>query len=66
MIKEIIKYFDELKNTDLKRIKVTSSGDFYMSSEDIFNDRKESLDLIKSLRKSVISYKARTEKKLNA
>lgn len=57
MIKEIKKYYKELRDTDLKRIKVTSSGDFYMTSEDLFNDKKESANLIQSLTKSVQNYK---------
>jgi hypothetical protein len=60
MIKEILKYLEDLKNSDLKRVKVTSSGDFFMPSEEIFNNKIESLELINSLRKSVTKYKIKT------
>lgn len=66
MIKEIKKYLDDLKNSDLKRIKVTSGGDFFMSSEEIFNDKDESLKLINSLRQSVINYKIKTRVNIKA
>lgn len=63
MIREIKKYYEELKSTDLKRIKVTSGGDFYMTSEDLFNDKEESTNLIKSLTKSVSNYQKRAKEK---
>lgn len=51
----------EDKETDFDKIKVTSNGAFYMSSKDIFDDKEESLALIKSLRKSIQKYKAISE-----
>ncbi len=48
--------------SDYDKIQVTSEGDFFMSSKDIFNDEKESLDLINRFRKSTRAYKARDGK----
>lgn len=45
------------KDTDFEKIKVSSNGDFSMSSKDIFDDKDESLRLIKKLKGSVNSYK---------
>lgn len=45
------------KDTDFEKIKVSSNGDFSMSSKDIFDDKDESLRLIKKLKGSVSSYK---------
>ncbi|WP_177764919.1 hypothetical protein [Flavobacterium sp. I3-2] len=41
----------------IKRVRVTSSGAFYMKSEDLFNDNKEALELIEKLDKSVSNFK---------
>ena len=43
-------------NSDFKRIRVTSGGAFYMKSEDIFNDKVETVALMKKLNKSLDNY----------
>lgn len=48
--------------SDIKRVKVTSSGAFYMKSEDLFNDKAEALKLLDKLNKSVESRTRATEK----
>ncbi len=47
--------------SDYDKIEVTPHGDFFMSSKNIFNDKKESLDLIAKLRPVIDSY----QKKIN-
>ena len=44
---------DRKENSDLKRIKVTSSGTFYMKSKDLFDNKTETLELLKKLNKSI-------------
>ncbi|THF49832.1 hypothetical protein E6C50_10780 [Flavobacterium supellecticarium] len=46
------------KNSDIKKVTVTSSGAFYMKSEDLFNDDAEALALLDKLDKSVKNYKS--------
>lgn len=63
MFSIIRKYIDDLKNTDLKKIKVTSEGDFYIKSIDLFDDQERSIEFIDSLSKSVSRYKNRDKEK---
>jgi hypothetical protein len=44
------------EETDFDKIKVTSSGSFFMRSSDIFDNKEESLKLISKLRNSVKLY----------
>ncbi|GGW65620.1 hypothetical protein DFQ11_10311 [Winogradskyella epiphytica] len=46
------------KNTDYSKIRVTSNGAFYMRSEDIFNNKTESLSLLSKLSKALDRYKS--------
>ncbi len=55
--KKMSEYLKRSKNSDLKRVRVTSSGAFYMKSEDLFNDNKETLELLDKLNESVNKYK---------
>lgn len=55
--KKMSEYLKRSKNSDLKRVRVTSSGAFYMKSEDLFNDNKETLELLDKLNESVSKYK---------
>lgn len=48
---------DRKKKTDYGKIRVTSNGAFYMKSQDLFDDKQESLELIKKLRTAVDHYK---------
>lgn len=66
LIETLLKMSERKRTTDFDKIKVTSNGTFYMKSEDIFDDKAESLELIKKLRKSVDKYKSTTEKSKNA
>lgn len=45
-------------DNDYSKIRVTSNGAFYMRSEDIFDDKKESLTLLKKLSESLKVYKS--------
>lgn len=49
----IKKWNDRKENSDLKNINVTSSGAFYMKSKDLFDNKKESLELLKKLNESI-------------
>lgn len=44
------------EETDFDKIRVTSSGSFFMRSSDIFDNKEESLRLISKLRNSVKLY----------
>lgn len=44
------------EETDFDKIRVTSSGSFFMRSSDIFDNKEESLQLISKLRNSVKFY----------
>lgn len=44
-------------HSDLKSIKVTTNGAFYMKSEDLFGDKAEALRLLDKLNRSVESRK---------
>jgi len=57
LLKAIITWKKRIETSDIKLVKVTSSGAFYMKSEDLFNDKKESLDLLDKLNESVNKYK---------
>ena len=46
------------KNSDIDNIWVDSQGDFGMKSKDIFKNKKESLETISKLRKSVKNYQS--------
>ena len=48
------------KTTDDK-VEVTSSGDFFMTSENIFRNKEKSLELISDLKTAVKTYKRRQE-----
>jgi len=61
LIETLLNMSERKRTTDFDKIKVTSNGTFYMKSEDIFDDKKESLELIKKLRKSVVKYKSTSE-----
>lgn len=65
MISDIRKYREKYKNSDLKRLVVTSDGSFFMPSEEIFNDKDESLELIHRLRHSVHKYQNRRRHNTN-
>lgn len=52
-IKSFLKYNKKKEDSDLKKIKITSSGAFYMTSKDLFNDKQKSLELLEKLNKSV-------------
>lgn len=55
--KAISRWKTRKEESDLKRVRVTSSGAFYMKSEDLFNDKIETLELLNKLNKSVENYK---------
>ena len=52
----ITSWKSRVESSDLKRVKVTSSGAFYMKSGDLFNDKEESLELLRKLDRSVNNY----------
>lgn len=64
LLKIITNWKNRQLNSDFKRIKVTSGGAFYMKSEDIFNDKAESVALIKKLNRSVENYNKSTNRNL--
>jgi hypothetical protein len=41
------------KNSDFNRIKINSSGSFYMKSKDLFNDKEEVLNYVEVLNSSL-------------
>lgn len=45
------------EQSDLNKVTVTASGAFYMKTEDLFNDKTESLTLLSKLNKSVENHK---------
>ena len=57
LLKNINRWLERKDKSDIRRVRVTSSGAFYMKSEDLFNDKKEVLELIEKLDKSVSNYK---------
>jgi len=57
LFKNINRWLERKDKSDIRRVRVTSSGAFYMKSEDLFNDKKEVLELIEKLDKSVANYK---------
>lgn len=61
MFSVIKKYLEDLKNTDLKKVKVTSEGDFYIKSIDLFDNKEGSIKFIDSLSESVNRYKDRAK-----
>lgn len=63
LFKNINRWFERTKKSDIKRVRVTSSGAFYMKSEDLFNDSKEALELIEKLDKSVTNFKKANSRK---
>jgi hypothetical protein len=63
-MKFLEKLFGHAKETDIDKVKVTSSGRFYMKSEDLFDDKDEVLSLIKKLDKSVEAYQKARSKNL--
>ncbi len=48
--------------SDYDKIEVTPHGDFFMSSKNIFNDKRESLRLIAKLRPAIDLYQKKTNK----
>lgn len=50
------------KTSDIAKIKVTDSGAFYMRTEDLFDDREESLLLLKKLNESVENHRKSSKK----
>lgn len=65
MFSIIKKYVKDLKSTDLRKIRVTSEGDFYIKSKDLFDNKERSIELIDSLQNSVNQYKKRTQDKVS-
>jgi len=57
LFKNINRWLERKDKSDIRRVRVTSSGAFYMKSEDLFNDKKEALELIEKLDKSVSNFK---------
>lgn len=53
LIKAISSWKERKKNSDLKKIKVTSNGAFYMNSVDLFNNKEEALILLEKLNNSI-------------
>jgi hypothetical protein len=49
----------EIKKSDYDKVEVTSSGDFFMTSENIFRNKEKSLKLISDLKTAVKSYRRR-------
>lgn len=45
------------EKSDLKKVNVTSNGAFYMKTEDLFNDKAESIELLRKLNKSVENHR---------
>jgi hypothetical protein len=64
LFKDINRWFERTNKSDIKRVRVTSSGAFYMKSEDLFNDSKEALELIEKLDRSVNNFKKANSRKL--
>ncbi|WP_300489507.1 hypothetical protein [Flavobacterium sp.] len=60
--KNICKWFGNNKDSDIEKVTVTSSGAFYMKSEDLFNDDTEALALLDKLDKAVKIYKSDNRK----
>lgn len=60
-LKALWNWNKRIKNSDIKYIKVTDNGSFYMSSEDLFNDKKEALELLKKLNEAVDKRKKVTD-----
>ncbi len=65
-MKFLKKWFGRGKETAIDKVKVTSSGRFYIKSEDLFDDKDEALRLIKKLDKSVEAYRQAQSKNLAA
>lgn len=61
LFKALKNWKNRKEKSDLNRIRVTSSGAFYMKSEDLFNDKNESLVLLKKLNKSIENYKKQNQ-----
>ncbi|MHC5309644.1 hypothetical protein ACYSNM_06175 [Myroides sp. LJL116] len=57
LLKNINRWLERKNKSDIERVRVTSSGAFYMKSEDLFNDNKEALELIEKLDKSLSNFK---------
>jgi hypothetical protein len=57
LFKAIKNWKNRKLQSDLNRVRVTSSGAFYMETEDLFNDKNESLTLLKKLNESVENHK---------
>lgn len=51
--KAISNWENRKEKSDIDRVKVTSSGAFYMKSEDLFDDKVETLKLLDKLNRSV-------------
>lgn len=65
LIKLIKNLIDRDKNSSIKKVTVTSSGAFYMKSEDLFDNNKETLELLDKLDKSVENHKKANEEFYN-
>lgn len=63
LFKKINRWFERTEKSDIKRVRVTSSGAFYMKSEDLFDNNQEALELIEKLDKSVSNFKKANSKK---
>lgn len=57
LLKNINRWLERKNKSDIERVRVTSSGAFYLKSEDLFNDNKEALELIEKLDKSLSNFK---------
>lgn len=57
LLKAIRNWRVRQEKSDLKRVKVTSNGAFYMKTEDLFNNKNESITLLRKLNKSVENHK---------
>lgn len=53
ILKDLYRWFERKNISDIKKVRVTSFGAFYMKSEDIFDDAKKPLELIEKLDKNV-------------
>ncbi|MDN3673847.1 hypothetical protein QWY99_12380 [Flavobacterium branchiarum] len=63
LFKKINRWLERTEKSDIKRVRVTSSGAFYMKSEDLFDNNQEALELIEKLDKSVSNFKKANSKK---
>ena len=58
----IKKWKSRKEKSDLHRVRITSNGAFYMKTEDLFNDKEESLMLLTKLNKSIKNHNKKSQK----